>query len=270
MVVALFSQPLARGFLRPAVPDFSREEALLDSLEGLFREPAARVADPAVSPVGQAFAFNPNITSAQDLERLGFSPRLAQRIINYRESGGIFRKKSDLLRIYGMDTALYRRLYPFVDLPERAVRAYSTRKTERKVPRPAAPFDLNTADTSQLIGVRGIGSILASRIVRYRERLGGYISMDQLHEVFRLDSSAVDALSAAAFIGQGFTPVRMNANTTDEYDLSRHPYIGRALARLIVTYRFQHGPFRKLEELRQIHQVDDSVYQRISVYLATD
>jgi DNA uptake protein ComE-like DNA-binding protein len=169
-----------------------------------------------------------------------------------------------------MDSGTYTRLSPYIDLPERVVRARSvTRTPPRPIPA-AVRFDLNTADTSQLIAIRGIGSTLASRIVRYRERLGGYVSMDQLHEVFRLDSAAIEALRTYAYISDGFAPVQLNVNTAEEYSLSRHPYIGRTLARLIATYRFQHGPFRSLEELRQIHVVDDSVYQRIRAYLTVD
>lgn len=269
MVVAIFSQPVARFVFRPTTSDFSREATILDSLEGVFLKAGSPVAEREAPQAPETFRFNPNEASAHDLERLGFSSRLAQRIVRYRESGGKFRKKSDLLRIYGLDTAVYKRLYPFIDLPERFASTRSVRKTTRSA-HATLRFDLNTADTSELIAVRGIGSTLASRIVRYRKRLGGYVSMAQLHEVFRLDSAAIDALRAAAFIADEFTPSRMNVNTTDEYSLSRHPYIGRTLARLMVTYRFQHGPFRSLEDLRQIHLVDDSVYRRISIYLAID
>jgi DNA uptake protein ComE-like DNA-binding protein len=269
MVAALFSQPVARFLFPGATPDFSREVAILDSLEGLFREPGAPAVVHAAPVVREAFRFNPNEATTQELERLGFSPALARRIIRYRVSGGKFRKKSDLLRIYGMDTAAYVRLYPLIDLPE----TVKSTRIRRKFPSeaiPAARFDLNTADTAQLKAIRGIGNTLASRIVRYRERLGGYVSMAQLHEVYHLDSAAIQALRKAAYIDDEFSPVRMNVNAADEYSLSRHPYIGRNLARLIVTYRFQHGPFRSLEDLRQIHRVDDSVYRRISSYLAID
>ncbi|HLT80641.1 MAG TPA: helix-hairpin-helix domain-containing protein [Cyclobacteriaceae bacterium] len=269
MVVALFSQPVARFFFPAATPDFSREAAILDSLEGLFREAGAPVMVREAPAVREAFSFNPNQAAQHDLERLGFPPGVARRIVRYRQSGGTFRKKSDLLRIYGMDTAVYERLYAYIELPER-VRVYPRREQGGAEHRAPVRFDLNAADTSQLKAIRGIGSVLASRIVRYRERLGGFVSMNQLHEVFRLDSAAIGALRETAFIGKEFTPVKLDVNNMDEYHLSRHPYIGRTLARLIVTYRFQHGPFQDLEDLRQIHQVDDSVYRRISSYLAVD
>lgn len=216
MVVAVFSQPVARLLFRPAAPDFSRETAILDSLEQLF-QPAGISALQHKKPTSGSAA-------PADLASRSSAP--------YRENAEI-RKKS-----------------------------VAVRKTLR--------FDLNTADTSQLISVRGIGSTLASRIVRYRERLGGFVSMDQLYEVFRLDSAAVNALRRVAYISDDYAPVRINVNVTDEYHLSRHPYVGRNLARLIVTYRFQHGPFSSLEDLRKIHQVNDSVYRRITPYLAID
>ncbi|HEX7016590.1 MAG TPA: helix-hairpin-helix domain-containing protein [Cyclobacteriaceae bacterium] len=270
MVVAVFSQPIARFFFPSATPDFSREAAILDSLEGLFRRANAPDVMHHIPPAREAFRFNPNMATPEDLERLGFSPSIARRIVRYRESGGKFRKKSDLLRIYGMDTSVYTRLYAFIDLPKRNTRPRSSQKRPTQAVHAMVRFDLNTADTSQLVAIRGIGPTLASRIVRYRQRLGGYVSMNQLHEVFHLDSAAIGALRAVAYIRDEFTPVRINVNSADEYSLSRHPYIGRTLARLIVTYRFQHGPFQSLEDLRQIQLVDDSVYHRISNYLAMD
>jgi DNA uptake protein ComE-like DNA-binding protein len=212
MVLAVFSQPVARLLFQPPAPDFSREAAILDSLERLFQ--AAEVSGWEHSKPASSSTFLNNDRKAA----------------------------------------------PHRPTPQRAVPLQE--KRER--------FDLNAADTSQLMAVRGIGPILATRIVRYRERLGGYVNMNQLYEVFRLDSAAVDALRAVAYIGDEFIPVRMNVNTTDEYSLSRHPYVGRNLARLIVTYRFQHGSFDSLEDLRKIHQVDDSVYRRISPYLVID
>jgi DNA uptake protein ComE-like DNA-binding protein len=213
MVVAVFSQPVARLLFRPAASDFSREAAILDSLEQLFQTTGAT--PPQHDSPGSSSAV--------------------------RQNSNEHRKP--------------------VPKWERSKKT-TTHITSR--------FDLNTADTSQLIAVRGIGPTLALRIVRYRDRLGGFVSMDQLYEVFRLDSAAIDALRAVAYIGDGFAPVRLNVNTADEYSLSRHPYVGRSLARLIVTYRFQHGPFGDLEDLYKIHQVNDSVYRRISPYLAVD
>lgn len=273
MVIAVFSQPVFRMLVRRGPPDFSREAAILDSLEAVIRdqnEPAGKVHEVVARP----FAFDPNRATAAELESLGFSSRVARTILNYREKGGHFRQKSDLLKIYGLDSADFTRLYKFIDLPEVATvrSATSARRAERPAIRikPLAEFDLNEADTAALKKIRGIGPVLAERIVRYREILGGFVGRHQLHEVYRLDSAVVEALFQAAYIGKDFSPRTIPLNTSDEYNLSMHPYIGKVLAKMIVAYRYQHGPFEHIGDLRRIHHVDDSVFQRIHPYLSLD
>lgn len=222
------------------------------------------------------FAFNPNLATAAELESLGIPSTQARRIVNYRGKGGRFRQKADLLKIYGLDSITYQRLYPFIDLPAvRPARRPAPAGRKEKPPpervRPAiAAFDLNETDTATLKKIRGIGSVLAERIVRYRARLGGFVAPNQLHEVYRLDSMVIDALFRAAYIAEDFVPRSISLNTSDEYVLAVHPYIGKTLARAIVAYRYQHGSFGSVDELRHIHHVDDSVFFRIRPYLSVD
>lgn len=273
MVIAVFSRPLSRIIVRQDPPDFSREEAVLDSLVAVINDSNGSPADHA--PRVEPFVFNPNLATVAELESLGFSRPLANRVINYRAKGGRFRRKSDLLRIYGLDTATYSRLHSFIDLPvaipasQSASARVSEKSSERRIGK-IARFDLNQVDTATLIKVRGIGPVLAQRIIRYRSILGGFVARKQLLEVYRLDSAAVDALFRSAYIGEDFVPRLIPVNTSDEYDLARHPYIGKTLAKAIVAYRFQHGSFESVEDIRQIHHIDDSVFQRIRPYVSVD
>jgi len=273
MVIAVFSRPLFRILVRQDPPDFSREEAILDSLEAQFHDSNRIPAKNAVD--SEPFVFDPNKATAAELKSLGISPPLANRIVNYREKGGRFRKKSDLLRIYGLDTTTYNRLYAFIDLPVAAPSRHSV--SAKVVEKPAtkrvnsmARFDLNEADTAALKRIRGIGTILAQRIVRYRSVLGGFVSRAQLLEVYRLDSAVIDALFQTAYIGEDFVPRLIPLNTSSEFELAGHPYIGKTLAKAIVAYRFQHGSFESIEDIRQIHHVDDSVFHRMRPYVSVD
>ena len=269
MVMAIFSQPLFRMVTRPEVPDFSREVAVLDSLEGILVR-----ADSAVGagegPVAQAFQFDPNTATEMELVSLGFPDWLSARIVRYRDKGGRFKRKSDLLKIYGMDSASYLRLYPFIDLPEAKVVSPQAQDKLLTVHSADTAFDLNEADTASLKKIRGIGSVLAQRIVRYRQSLGGFVRKEQLYEVYRLDSPAAEALSRASFIREDFIPRPIGVNSLDEYELSRHPYIGNRLAEAIVAFRFQHGPFGSIEDIQGIQLVDDSLFVRITPYLGID
>ena len=112
----------------------------------------------------------------------------------------------------------------------------------------------------------GIGPVLARRIVLFRERLGGFYSISQVGETFGLADSVF--VKIQPFLQLGDVSLRkIDLNETDEKSLADHPYINTKLARLIVRYRSNHGPFRHPGELRGIALVNDSIYRKLEKYL---
>ena len=246
---------------------------MLDSLVALWEVPRSVDAIVSSDSLPAAFHFDPNRASLNELKALGFQDALATRIDRYRQKGGRFFAKKDLLKIYGIDSSLYKRLYVYIDLPEKSAGERTRNKNtfvERKnIPekKRLSKFDINKADTSQLMSVEGIGTKRSQRIVKYRNALGGFISLDQIPEVFGLDSVVVRKLLDATFIAEDFRQVTININTSDEKSLAFHPYLTNAAARSIVAYRFQHGEFKTIEELRNIHALDGKTIQKITPYL---
>lgn len=270
MFVVLFSNPLYR-WIKPDPPVFSsRDRAMLDSLVDVLEY------DTAVGAIKEQqarhfFRFDPNRVGVKELDSLGFSASLSVRIVNYRKKGGTFRVKNDLLKIYGVDTAFYRSLYSYIQLPEKIERKeIEYARSEIVHSKKAAPFDLNLADTSQLKKINGIGEKRALRIVRYREALGGFIEAGQLKEVYGLDSVVVDRLVKSSFIDVKFPLRRMNINKMSGKELSAHPYISESVAKAIVSYRFQHGDFRQVDDLRNIPMLDATTIRKITPYLEFD
>jgi len=135
---------------------------------------------------------------------------------------------------------------------------------------PQAKFDLNLADTAQLKTIYGIGPVIAKRIVTYRTNLGGFILMDQLYEVWGLDSTVVGRLANKSVIAPDFTPDKLAINRCSEQELAHHPYLRTKLARAIVNYRFQHGNFASIDDLRKIEIMDEKVFLRIKRYVTLD
>jgi competence protein ComEA len=224
---------------------------------------------PSTSEInGKPFRFDPNKLSAQELQSVGFSPQLAKRVVRYREAGGVFRSRKDLLRIYGMDTALYHRLEPFIQLPvERALPRRAWQSYPSVATRKAEPFDLNLADTAQLKKIFGIGDKRALRIVAYREKLGGFVSITQIGEIYTLDSAVAGRLVQASFVSENFRPRRININSADENELAAHPYLSKSAAHALVAYRFQHGELMALSDLAKIQVLDTKTIQKIAPYL---
>jgi DNA uptake protein ComE-like DNA-binding protein len=129
-----------------------------------------------------------------------------------------------------------------------------------------SPIDINFADTSAFIALPGIGSKLAARIVAFREKLGGFYSIAQIGEIYGLQDSTFQQLKSYFLLA---TPSvrKINVNTATAEILKSHPYIRYVLAGPIISYRSQHGPFSKLEELKNIMAMTDDVYRKLLPYL---
>jgi DNA uptake protein ComE-like DNA-binding protein len=79
----------------------------------------------------------------------------------------------------------------------------------------------------------------------------------------------VHRLASSSYIEAGFQPRKLNINTADERELAAHPYLRKTVAKSIVAYRFQHGKFESLEDLRNIHTLEPETIKKIVPYLTT-
>ena len=169
-------------------------------------------------PAPESFRFNPNTASVEDFCRLGFTPKQAEAIDAYRNKGGKFHRKSDFAKSYVVSDSIYRRLEKYIDIPL---------------------LDLNTADSTALDDLPGIGGWYASKIIEYRNSLGGYSSKEQLLEIYRFDQQKYDAFKDLVTIK---APYVYPLWTLPAYSLQKHPYIRNyEIARAIVMFR-EHNP----------------------------
>lgn len=122
---------------------------------------------------------------------------------------------------------------------------------------------LNTADTTQLKMVPGIGPYFARKVVQYGERLGGYVSVDQLDEIEGFPLDAKDYL-----VVEGAQPRKLNINQLSLNELRKHPYINFYQARAITDYRRLHGPLKSLQDLRLSKDFPPEVIERLTPYVA--
>lgn len=163
----------------------------------------------------ESFTFNPNTVSVEDLMRLGFSEKQAQSIDNYRAKGGRFRRPSDFAKSYVVADSVYERLKPFIIIPK---------------------LDINKADSAAFDALPGIGPYFASKMVSYRERLGGYSFKEQLMDIYHFDQEKYDALSDLIVCSPPQRAFRLWQAPQDS--LRQHPYIRSwQTARSIALFR---------------------------------
>jgi competence protein ComEA len=266
MIFVIFSEPLYRNWRAQAPIELKDETHKLDSLVQLMAVTQIKSTQHIPSTL---FSFDPNKATHAELTSLGFSKTLASRIENYRNKGGEFRIKQDLLRLYGMDSSLYTQLYAYMLLPESLVKPekfITEKKNIAKIEK--IKTDLNQADTAALKQVYGIGEKLSLRIINYRNSLGGFIQTSQLKEVYGLDSAVVERILQNFFIPDLVVPVKLNINTANEEVLAKHPYIKYKNAKAIVAYRYQHKTFNALDELLNIKVIDQNAFEKMKPYLS--
>ena len=207
------------------------------------------------------FRFNPNDCSVSDFQQLGLSYRQSQVIDHYRRAGGRFKQKSDLQKMKVISVKQFQRWKSFIDLPDTLIKCES--KKQEKI---VAIVDLCSADSVALDKLNGISPFMAGRIVRFRNRLGGFISTDQLKEVYGLNDTTFNMLLKQVKLNCE-KPVRMiSINTIVADSLKLHPYIGWQMARQMIQYRKQH-PFRTIDEIRLLPLVTPEIYRKLAPYL---
>ncbi|MBQ8463661.1 MAG: helix-hairpin-helix domain-containing protein [Prevotella sp.] len=229
----------------------------------------------------ERFPFDPNIADSTQLLRLGLQPWQVRNIYKYRAAGGVYRKKEDFARLYGLTVKQYRELEPYihisadylpaatlVDTKEQKEQQEQAPDTLRPAPRysakiaPGETVDLNAGDTTVYKTVPGIGSYFARRIADYRTRLGGYVSVDQLDEIedFPQESKQYFTVSDAH-------PQKLLVNRLSLNQLKRHPYINFYQAKAIVDHRRLDGPLHSLSELKMLRDFPPEAISRLEPYV---
>ena len=121
---------------------------------------------------------------------------------------------------------------------------------------------LNTADSTALVTVPGIGPYFARKVIWYGERLGGYVSVDQLDEIEGFPLDAKDY-----FVVENACPEKLNINQLSLAALKRHPYINYFQAKAILDYRRLHGPIHSLDDLRLSKDFSPEAIARLTPYV---
>ena len=225
----------------------------------------------------ERFFFDPNTADSAQLRRLGLQTWQIRNIYKYRAAGGIYREKTDFARLYGLTVKEYRELEPYIRissdyLPAATLVKESASATAKQdttfvhhYPQKIAETAhvvLNTADTTELMTVPGIGPYFARKIVQYGQRLGGYVNVDQLDEIENFPAE-----SKRFLVVEGATPQKLNVNKLTLNELKRHPYINFYQAKDITDYRRLHGPLHSLNDLRLSRDFPPEVITRLLPYV---
>lgn len=226
---------------------------------------------------GELFVFDPNTATADEWKRLGIRDKTIGTIQHYLEKGGKFHKPEDIKKVYGIFPDQAERLMPYVkikmaernDFNNKNETSYPTKNYAETHAKPIYTpkiIDVNTADTSAFISLPGIGSKLASRIVNYRDKLGGFYKIEQLGETYGIADSVFQLIKPRLVITNPAVR-QININMADAATLKGNPYIRWNIANAIFQYKQQHGNYNSVDDLKKIMLIDELTFNKISPYL---
>ena len=277
LIASIFLAVLIAVFL--IIPVFQNNENLnngipdrFDSLVNLLTDTLPVQGSPKSIPVEQEDTFSlsindsvvfpeqilrdPNKMRFIDWYLLGLPVRLIRTLQKYREAGGRFYHKSDLKKIYGMNDSIYEAISSWIEISTEPARG----KIEKKV------IELNASDSLDLIQLPGIGPVLAGRIVKFRNLLGGFYAIDQLNDVYGLPQQTLKNLRQQLIVDT-LSIRKINLNHCSEKELSRHPYISTWSARAIMAYLDYKGKIESPGELLEQELLTRQQYNKVRPYL---
>jgi len=222
----------------------------------------------AANAVAPGMLFDPNTADSATLIAAGLPPRAVQGLLRYRSKGGRLRQATDLRKLYALSAAEAEALIPFVQIANTSS-THPTQPLASAQPEQAPArimVDINKADSVEMQALPMVGAKRAGMIVRYRESLGGFINPEQLLEVWGITDTVLQKMKP--FIRfTGANPRRIDLNTATEAELKQHPYIKWQIAKIIIAYRQQHGPYSNLNDLLKIHVIEEPWLQKVKPYL---
>ncbi|MFT3748685.1 MAG: helix-hairpin-helix domain-containing protein [Agriterribacter sp.] len=221
------------------------------------------------TPAAILFYFDPNTLPASGWKKLGLTDKTISTITNYLNKGGKFRKPEDLSKIYGLRKADYERLAPYVrieNLYHKEEKSLAAGMPVQQAQGHNKAIDINKADTTIFIALPGIGSKLANRIINFRQKLGGFYSVDQVAEVYGLPDSIFQKIRDK-LVCDSKDIHKININTVTLDELKAHPYIKYQVANAVIQYRNQHGEYTSAGTLKQVRLITDDIFGKIEPYI---
>ncbi len=211
-------------------------------------------------PNFELFEFDPNTATYSELKKLGFKSNQINNIINYREKGNKYSTTEDLLKLYTIDTLTYQRVERYVKIESNEHKGIINSNNE------SITVFINSADTLSFQRLKGIGSVLSKRILAYRSKLGGFISIEQISEVYGISDELFGSIRESLVLDNEEIK-KINLNKCDFKELISHPYINKEVANSILNYRSFKGNIENLEELVSQKALKQSELDKILPYV---
>lgn len=247
------------------------------------------------------FMFDPNTVSETQWLELGVKQRTVKTILNYRNKGGRFRAATDIKKIWGIAPAAAQRLIPYIRIAplvgnQNAYNSYYADKVgsanrtnagnakgvyQSGYQSKIAIIEINTANQQDWEALPGIGSVLAARIIKFRDKLGGFKEITQVAKTYGISDSLFQKIAPYLKLSDSIKDKSSDRtgsvkvpgqlmNSTSQLDINKATVreliaaeIPEGVAKAIVLYRKQHGDYTRLTDLKNIVFINEGIYNSI-------
>ena len=220
------------------------------------------------------YPFNPNFISDFKGYTLGMSTDEIDKLHNLRKTNKFVNSAEEFQKVTSISDSLLHVISPYFKFPEWTIKQqYKPDKVnaEKKVNTTTENVvwnDLNTTTADELRIINGVGEKLSARIIKFRNRLGGFLVDEQLFEVYYLDEEVARRILKQFKVISKPNIVKININTATAYELAKLIYIQKEVAERIVNYRNLNGSIKSLNELLDIEEFPAERIDRINLYLS--
>ncbi|MBX2930695.1 MAG: helix-hairpin-helix domain-containing protein [Chitinophagaceae bacterium] len=249
------------------------DKALIDTITAIQQNkinPQKRNnTDTTTQVIAELFYFDPNTLDAEGWRKLGLSEKITKTIINYVSKGGKFKTAEDIRKIWGLKKEDADRLIPYIKIISSFAANKKTDydKNKQTNERKTIVVDINTATPQQFWQIPQIGKSFPYRIVQYREKLGGFLQLQQVKEVYGMTDSVYNNILPYLTLST-IAINKININTASEQQLSNHPYIEKSVAKAIIIQREKYGKYKSLKDMKQkIIFLTNEVFNKIEPYI---
>jgi competence ComEA-like helix-hairpin-helix protein len=209
--------------------------------------------------------FNPNTYSENEWMELGLSKKQSAIVLKFTKRG--IYSNDQLKKIFVIPNQLFELIKDSTFYPEKKISTNDFQIKSIEKEKKQLIF-INTASQEEIESLPGIGSFFAKNIIKYREKIGGFTTKNQLLEVWKFDLEKLNAIENLIFI----TPQdirKININTATAPEFKAHPYFNWNQANALVKMRIQKGGnFKRLEEIKECVLIDEELFEKLKPYLS--
>jgi DNA uptake protein ComE-like DNA-binding protein len=223
--------------------------------------------------VPKSYPFNPNFITDYKGYKLGMSVAEIDRLLAFRKQNKYVNSAQEFQTVTKVSDSLLAAISPYFKFPDWVnnkkefvgYKKYDNAAFAKK--EKAVIIDINQATQEDLIKIYGIGEAISLRILKFKESLGGFVSMEQMNDVWGLSPEVIENLNTHFKVSAAPTVKKIDINNASIKELSLFPYFKYPISKNIVTFRSMNGDIKNIEDLTKINGLSIEKAKIIALYL---